>query len=168
MIHFKIDDDAVLERDILAVLAADFKNGVNGGIDDGGAGGLGGDFIYDEIGANEISGEISAGAGGGGAADLDEVADVVDHFEPFADGFEWSAGGHEVGFPQDAALFVHDDDVGADGADIDAEVGGYFFAAVACLGDKVVVDLTGGAGVGGLGQGFEPIAGDTFFGEVFV
>ena len=49
------------------------------GIDGRGRGGLGGDLVAHHVGADEVAGEIAAGAGGGRAQDVDLLADPGAH-----------------------------------------------------------------------------------------
>ncbi len=94
------------------------------GIDLEGAASLGGDLVLDDVAADEVAGQVAAGAGGADAADVDEGADLLPYLEEaLADGLDGPARGHEITLGEDAAVAVDDDEVGRDGADVDAQVG---------------------------------------------
>ncbi len=123
LVHHEVDDGAVAQADELGVLAADLEDGVHVGVDGRGGGGLGGDFVAHHVGADEVAGEVAAGAGGGRAHDLHPVADLSAHpAQALGDGLQGPAGGHEVLPGQDPHLGIDDHHVGADGTHVDAQV----------------------------------------------
>src|SRR5262249_46124085 len=130
LIHREIDHHAALDRDVFRVLAADLEDGVDRftaerAADVDGAGLVGGDLVVDRVGADELGGQLAAGAGGSGAGDIEAAApNALDFGEPLLHGFDRAAGGAEVDVVDDRAHVVDQDDVGRDGADVEAEVGG--------------------------------------------
>jgi hypothetical protein len=90
-----------------------------------GSGFVGGDLIVDDVRAGEFGDQLASAAGRADAAHFETVApDALDFGEALLHGLDGAAGGAQVDIVDDGAQVVDDDDVGGDGADIEAEVDG--------------------------------------------
>jgi len=86
---------------------------------------MGGDFVVDRVGADENADQLAPRSRGADALDIDAFADVpLDFFQTLADHLDRSRTGSRIDFLQDIAVLVDGNEICADAADIDSEVGG--------------------------------------------
>ncbi len=124
LVHLEVDDGALLQADIFGVLPADLENGIDARVDLRGGARLRGDLVFHLVGAEEIADEVAPGAGGAYAAHIDALRPDGAYFaQSLTHRLDGSPGGHQITFGQHAFLFVDEHHIGADGADIDAEIG---------------------------------------------
>ena len=127
LVHGEVDDDAVLQADELAVLAADLEDRVallaDLAADEVGARLVGGDLVGDDVGPGELADELASGARGAHAEQVDAGADLaLDVGEALAHDLDRARVGLGVDLLDDVALVVDDDEVRRDRADVDAHV----------------------------------------------
>ena len=85
---------------------------------------MAGDFVAGNIGAEKLPCHIAPRTGGTGTPDDDLAFKFLPHFvEPLLHRLDGLAGGHQIAPGQDIIVLIDDDDVGADGADIHADIG---------------------------------------------
>ncbi len=98
------------------------------GIDVDGCRGLGRDLVSHQIRADKIGGQVSAGTGRSDPLDLDSIADLLaDLLEACPDRLNGPAGRHQIALGEDLFVPIDHDQIGADGAHIDSEVGLFLF-----------------------------------------
>jgi len=107
LVHIEIKGMSLIDPDVLGILAADFKNGVDFRVDRYGAPCMRRDFIDDEIGIQEIPHHVAPGPGRRHRQEPHPAADFpVDGLQqPLGDLDGLSLRGH-VAFVQDLPLVV--------------------------------------------------------------
>ena len=115
MIHLEIHDDGIINADIFGILPPDFENRVHFRVNMHGRPRLRRDFVAHGVRADEIAGQIAAGAGRGDAENFDAIGDFrADFFDAVPHGFNRASGGHQIPARQHVPVRVNHDDVRAD------------------------------------------------------
>jgi len=98
-VHLKIHYDPIIYTDVLGILAAYFKNGIDLSVKVNCCFSLGRDFISHNVSTYKISSKVAAWTGCSGSNNLNHVSNFVSDFSKTSlDSFKGSAFGHKVSF----------------------------------------------------------------------
>jgi len=123
VVHLEVHHHAVVQADVLGILSADFEDGIHVGHDVSGAASLGGDLVADDVGSDDVAGEVPTRARRGHADHADARGPSVAELpQSVAHGLDGPSGGHDVELGHQAARRVQEHQVGRDAADVDAEI----------------------------------------------
>ncbi|MCY2923852.1 MAG: hypothetical protein NT031_00155 [Planctomycetota bacterium] len=129
LVHREVHHDAVLERDVLGVLPADLEDRVGQPSvqhrpgDEGRAGLVGGDFVVDGIGPDELADQFAPRARRAHPADDHAVAQLIpDRPQGLGNDLDGPALSHRVDLVDHPPLLVDQHDVRRDAADVHAQI----------------------------------------------
>ena len=126
VVHVGVADVAVDDVHVLGVLAADFEDGVDRGIGEGGARHMGADLVDDGVRADHLAHDLAAAARGPGAQHFYARAllglELAQGAAQLLRGTDGIAAGLAVHVDQQFVLVVDQRQLGAGRADVDAQV----------------------------------------------